>query len=73
MDERNAKTCGDCMWIVYDKDGDCWDFCKGKYKPSTTRQELITTYYVDNIKQCNRLLPILKKGDIIVIDEDPRK
>ena len=29
MDERDLEKCGDCMWIKYDKEGTCWEFCKG--------------------------------------------
>ena len=29
MDKSDLKKCGDCLWVKYDKDGTCWEFCKG--------------------------------------------
>lgn len=31
-DPRSFETCGDCMWLYYDDEASCWEFCKGKYK-----------------------------------------
>jgi len=41
MNKRTEEVCGDCMWRVYDREGSCWDFCYGKYKPSKKPKELV--------------------------------
>jgi hypothetical protein len=37
MDERTVEACGSCMWMIYDREGSCWDYCKGEANPQKNK------------------------------------
>ena len=63
------RFCGDCMWRVYDPEGTCWEFCKGRYRPNAKWKRRPTVYHVNSISDAWRLLPLLQIDDTIVVDE----
>lgn len=39
-DFRTDEVCGTCMYLIYDKKGTCWEYCKGELRSSGKKDNL---------------------------------
>jgi hypothetical protein len=67
---RKLDICRDCMWITLDTAGDCWDFCKGRFRPGTRIKKIPTIYHVDSLNKLIKVFSLLQIDDYIIFDED---
>jgi len=68
MDKRSI--CAGCMWMIFDQEGTCWEYCKGRLRPGIKVKKIPVVYHVDSWAKFVKILPLLQKDDIIYYDEN---